>query len=161
MYTDVTPVLDRLQLLLFFVIVSLRIIRPVSKPSHLWLQLYWHGMICSSTSRTDNSMQAAHAEFKGYTYNRQCACKRMPVLRRPNVCDDTMRFNTCMNSQAMALQVSCKVASAEFQQTLGLHCVQLAVFQNYKRAHWEIFFSAMSTKGSSSSHFMVLASVMK
>ena len=35
------------------------------------------------------------------------------------------------------------------------------LIQNYKRAYWEIFFSAMRTKGSSSSHFMVLASVMK
>ncbi|KAA6422995.1 MAG: hypothetical protein FRX49_06983 [Trebouxia sp. A1-2] len=39
--------------------------------------------------------------------------------------------------------------------------VQLAVLQDYKRAYWEIFFSAMRTKGSSSSHFMALASVMK
>jgi hypothetical protein len=38
-------------------------------------------------------MQAAHAEFKGYTFNRQCACKQMPVLRHPNACDDVMRFN--------------------------------------------------------------------
>jgi len=35
------------------------------------------------------------------------------------------------------------------------------LLQNYKRAYWEIFFSAMRTKGSSSSHFMVLASVIK
>ncbi len=78
-------------------------------------------MICSSTSRTDNSVQAAHAEFKAYTYTMQCACKQVPVLKSPSTYDDIMRFNAHMNTQAMCLQVSCKIASAEFQLMLGLH----------------------------------------